>query len=59
MVVTVGYFHGGTVGNIIPDKVTMGRTMRSFKDEVALQIRQRMTEIAQGIAKALGCKHDL
>ena len=58
-VVTVGYFHGGTVGNIIPDKVTMGGTMRSFKDEVALQIRQRMTEIAQGIAKALGCEATL
>ncbi len=39
--------------------VTMGGTMRSFKDEVALQIRQRMTEIAQGIAKALGCEATL
>lgn len=55
-VVTVGFIHGGTVGNIIPDQVTLGGTMRSFKDEVALQIRQRMTEIAQGLARAMGCE---
>ena len=58
-VVTVGYIHGGTVGNIIPDSVTLGGTMRSFRDEVALQIRERITALAQGIATAMGCEATL
>ena len=49
-VLTFGTFHGGEVGNVIPDSVTMGGTNRTYDETTRAYLKQRMTEIAQGIA---------
>jgi amidohydrolase len=53
-VITVGYVHGGTAMNIIPDVVEFGGTMRSFKDEVAMLLRERIRAIVENMARAMG-----
>lgn len=53
-VVTVGAIQGGTVGNIIPDKVTLRLTVRTFKEEVRQLVHKRIKEICKGTAIAAG-----
>ena len=53
-VVTVGYVHGGTAQNIIPDTVEFGGTTRSFREEVGRMLDARIREIAEGTARAMG-----
>lgn len=49
-VLTIGSFHGGEVGNVIPDSAVMSGTIRTYDETVRSFLKQRMTEIAQGIA---------
>ena len=51
-VLTIGTMNAGTAANVIPDTVVMGGSLRTFDEETRAQIKQRMTEIAQGIAAA-------
>jgi amidohydrolase len=53
-VVTVGAIHGGTAGNVISDEVEMLLTLRSYKSEVRDLMLQRIQEIANGNAAAMG-----
>ncbi|BCX02257.1 MAG: peptidase M20 [Candidatus Roseilinea sp.] len=53
-VVTVGSIHGGTAPNIIPDVVEMQGTIRAFKDKVMQLMRERIRQIAERVAVALG-----
>jgi hippurate hydrolase len=53
-VVTVGAIKGGTVGNIIPDQVTLKLTLRSYKEEVRQLVHKRIKEICKGNAVAAG-----
>ncbi|HEY3341537.1 MAG TPA: amidohydrolase [Anaerolineae bacterium] len=53
-VLTVGYFRGGTAFNIIPDVVELGGTLRSYREEVTLLLRERVKSITEHIARALG-----
>ncbi len=57
-VVTVGFIHGGTKRNIIPDDVKMGLTIRSFNDDVQKQILAALKRTADGIASAGGVPSD-
>lgn len=57
-VVTVGTIKGGTVGNIIPDMVTLKLTVRTFKKEVLDLINTRIKEIARGVGIAAGLPED-
>ena len=57
-VVTVGTIKGGTVGNIIPDMVTLNLTIRTFKQEVLDMVNRRIKEIAQGVGMAAGLPED-
>jgi len=57
-VVTVGFIHGGTKRNIIPDEVKMGLTIRSFNDDVQKQILADLKRTAEGIAIAGGVPSD-
>jgi len=57
-VVTVGTIRGGTVGNIIPDMVTLKLTVRSFKEEVLEVVNKRIKEIARGVGIAAGLPED-
>jgi amidohydrolase len=53
-VVSVCTVHGGTAGNIIPEIVELGGTVRTFAPEVRAQVREAMERYAQGIAEAHG-----
>ena len=44
-VLTIGTFHAGEAGNVIPDTATMGGTIRAY-------LKERMTAIAQNVAEA-------
>lgn len=49
-VLTIGTFHGGEVGNVIPDSATMGGTIRTYDEKTRSYLKDRIVEIAQGIA---------
>lgn len=51
-VLTFGTFHGGDTGNVIPDTVTMGGTIRTYSEETRQFLKKRMTEMAKNIAAA-------
>ncbi|MBQ6719609.1 MAG: amidohydrolase [Oscillospiraceae bacterium] len=49
---TIGHFEGGNAPNVIPDSAILEGTLRAFKPEIRAYIMQRITEIAESIAKA-------
>ena len=51
-VLTIGTMNAGTAANVIPDAVSMGGSLRTFDEETRALIKNRMTEIAEGTAKA-------
>lgn len=51
-VLTIGTFHAGTAANAIPDEVVMGGSLRTFDEETRSFLKQRMEEIASGVATA-------
>ena len=51
-VLTIGTMNAGNAANVIPDVVTMGGSIRTFDEETRTFIKQRMTEIAKGIAQS-------
>ena len=51
-VLTIGTFHGGTAENVIADSVTMGGTIRTYDENIRTLLKERMTDIASGIASA-------
>jgi IAA-amino acid hydrolase len=57
-VVTVGTIHGGTVENVIPDKVKLSGTLRSYTPETRQLLRQEV-ERACGVVEALGGSYEL
>jgi amidohydrolase len=58
-VITVGYLHGGSALNIIPERVEFGGTMRSYTDEVALLLRRRLREVVEQMAAAMGLQAEV
>jgi amidohydrolase len=58
-VVTVAMIHAGTAFNIIPETATMHGTMRSYNAEHRKFLRQRIQELATGIATAMGGSCDV
>jgi len=54
LVISVTQFHGGDAFNVIPDRVTLGGTVRYFEPEVGADARRRMKEILDGVAAAYG-----
>ncbi len=57
-VISVGAIRGGTVGNIIPDMVTLKLTVRTFKAEVLEMVNKRIREVARGVGIAAGLPED-
>ncbi len=53
-VVTIGIIQGGERGNIIPGKVEMVGTVRTYSTDVRKLIQRRITEIAELTARAGG-----
>lgn len=58
-VVTVGSIHGGTKHNIIPDRVQLQLTVRSYTDEARNTLLDGIKRIAEGQALAMGLPADL
>lgn len=56
-VVTVGTIHGGTAFNIIPEKVTLEGTVRTFSAETAAMIRDRIEAIVKGVTESAGAQY--
>ncbi len=57
-VVTVGSIHGGAKHNIIPDKVELQLTVRSYTDEARTKLLDGIKRIAKGQAIAMGLPAD-
>ena len=53
-VITIGTIQAGTAFNIIPESAEMHGTMRAFNTEHRSKLTRRISEIAQGIATAMG-----
>lgn len=51
-VLTIGTMHAGTAANVIPDSVVMGGSLRTFDEETREMIKERMTQIAEGLASS-------
>lgn len=56
-VVTIGKVEGGTAHNIIPEKVSMIGTVRTFSSETADLIKCKMEEILKGITESVGATY--
>ena len=55
-VVSFTQFHGGSADNVIPEKVQLTGTIRTFEKEIGDMARRRLMEIAEAVAGAHGCK---
>lgn len=51
-VLTIGTIHAGNAANAIPDTVELGGTIRTYDEEIRAYLKQRMTDIATGIASS-------
>lgn len=51
-VLTVGTMHAGSAANAIPDLAVMGGSIRTFDEEVRSFIKERIVQLAEGIAGA-------
>lgn len=49
-VLTIGTMNAGIAANVIPDTAVIGGTIRTFDEEIRAFIKQRIGEIAEGIA---------
>lgn len=57
-VVTIGKISGGTAYNIIPDTVEILGTVRTFSEENARFIRDRIEQIVKGITESAGATYN-
>lgn len=58
-VLTIGTIEGGIRSNIIPDKVEMSGTFRTYDDEVRERLKKRVTDLAGNIAEGMNAKADV
>ena len=58
-VVSVTKIHGGDAFNVIPERVQLAGTTRSFKDAVRDEIEASLTRISEGIASAHRCRVEI
>ena len=58
-VVTIGSINGGNRGNIIPDKVEMTGTIRTFDMTMRDDIHARVTRTAELVAKSFGAEAEV
>jgi amidohydrolase len=56
-VISVGAIESGSFAslNVMPDKIRIGGTSRSFKESVRNTIEKRIEELANGLANSFGC----
>ena len=51
-VLTIGTFRGGTAENVIADSAELGGTIRTYDENTRAFLKERMTQISEGIAAA-------
>ena len=59
VVVSVTMVHGGDADNVLPERVRLGGTVRSFRDEVRDMVEPAMRRIAEGVCTAMGARCEL
>jgi amidohydrolase len=55
-IITIGQFQGGVRNNIIPDRVQLTGTIRTFDEGMQADIHDRIRRTAENIAEAAGAK---
>ncbi|KAF9600905.1 hypothetical protein IFM89_013812 [Coptis chinensis] len=58
-VLSVTYFHGGTVMNVIPQSAELGGTLRSLTTDGLHLLQRRVKEVIKGQAAVHRCKADI
>ena len=58
-VLSIGQICGGTAPNIICDSVSMRGTLRTANSEIRALMKQRIREVTEGVAQAMGCTADV
>ncbi|APG95113.1 M20 aminoacylase family protein [Sinorhizobium americanum] len=58
-VVTVGSIHGGSASNVIPEKVEIKLTVRSYSEAVRQQLKERIPALARAQAESFGATADV
>ena len=58
-VVTVGTVHGGDAFNIIPSRVDLSGTVRTYDPQVRDTVLQRVHEVIEGVVTACGAEAEL
>lgn len=53
-VVTVGSIHGGDASNVIPDKVSLKLTIRTFDADLRADLQTRIPKLIQSVCDGLG-----
>ncbi|KZE40385.1 amidohydrolase [Bhargavaea cecembensis] len=56
LVVSVGSIHAGDANNVIPGEAVMTGTIRSYAPETRKMAREKLANIASGVADALGAR---
>jgi hippurate hydrolase len=59
VVVSVTMVHGGDADNVLPERVVLGGTVRTFRDSVRDAVEPAMRRIAGGICAATGARFEL
>lgn len=58
LVISVTQFHGGSAINVIPSKVSIGGSVRSFNPQLQVEIPNYIERIAKGITEAHGATYE-
>jgi amidohydrolase len=58
LVISVTQFHGGSAINVIPSKVIIGGSVRSFNPQLQVEIPNFIERIVKGITEAHGATYD-
>lgn len=58
-VLSITQIHAGSAYNVIPNQVALAGTIRTFSPETATLVRERMREIAAGMAQSFGVQIDV
>ncbi len=58
-VLSVTKFHGGDAFNVIPERVELAGTVRSFKESVRQEIENGISRISEGLAAAHRCRVEI
>jgi amidohydrolase len=58
LVISVTQFHGGSAINVIPSKVSIGGSVRSFNPQLQVEIPNFIERIVKGITEAHGATYE-